>query len=192
MSDFYAKDENYDIPNESNYMSLEDGDNVFRILGSFKDKTAIQGVEYWTEENGQATPHRIHVNETLPKYTPKMGKFGPDKPKYFWAFPVWNYADKKVQILSITQKTILRDIKKYIENPKWGNPSAYDFIISKEKNGEKTEYATTVNPKEKLEDGILEMYKAMDITIEALFTNGDPFAEASAEQLAEDADKAIA
>jgi len=186
---FYDKKETYDIPSTSGYYKFEDGDNVFRILGAFSEKTAIQGLEYWKTEGNKRSPIRLRKNKdgtfpNVPVDQLELNKFGQlDFPKYFWALPVWNYQEKKVQILEITQKTILKNIQKFIENVKWGDPREYDFIVTKGKEGDKTIYTVTNNPKEKLEADIIPTYKGMDINMDVLFTGGDPFAGISTEDI---------
>lgn len=175
-NNFYGSEEDTEIPSTSNYMKFELGDNRFRILGSFKEGSAKQGIQYWEERNGKRFPVRIPKTQAVPAGKLGINKFGdPEIPQFFWAFPVWNYTEKKVQILSISQKTILRVIKSYIDNPKWGNPLEYDIIVTKSKNGDKTEYAVTVDPKEKMDEGIVQMYKDMHINMDAWFRSEDPF-----------------
>lgn len=182
MSDFYNNEENYDTPETSNYMSFEEGDNKFRILGSFAEKTAIQGMLYWKTIEGKRKPVRFPKNPdgtvpSVPISDLETNKFGElDYPKYFWALPVWNYQAKKVQILEIKQKTIINAIKAYIGNKKWGNPRDYDINVFRGKEGEKTVYTVTVDPKEDVEESIIDSYVAMDINIQALFRGEDPFA----------------
>jgi hypothetical protein len=181
-NNFYDKNESYDIPSTSDYMSFVEGKNVFRILGSFSDKTAIMGVEYWRTVEGKRTPVRLKKNNDgtyppVPVEELGIDPWGnPEKAKYFWAFPVWNYAEKRVQILEITQKkSILNVMKAYIENPKWGDPREYDLIVTRGKEGDQTVYDLTVDPKEKLDKNILERYQNTFINISALFTGDDPF-----------------
>lgn len=174
---FYKAGEENDIPNTSNYMKFQDGDNRFRILGSFAEGTAIQGIQYWKTVEGTRKPVRIHRNDSVPMEELEINKFGEqDTPKFFWALPVWNYEEKRVQILEITQKTVLNFIKKQIDNPKWGNPRNYDFIVTKEKQGEKTVYTVTNDPKEDLDKTILKQYEDTSIDINKLFLGEDPFA----------------
>ena len=180
MSDFFQKD--YDIPNDSKYMKFEEGENVFRILGSFADGTAIMGTELWvTKEDGKRYPKRFKMGEAVPvsdiEVNPKTGE--EDLPKHFWAVPVYNYATKTIQVLEITQKSIMNPIKAYADNPKWGNPKNYDFIVTRTKENGKTSYSVTVNPKEKLDEGILTLYKDLKLNLGALYDGGDPFQEAS-------------
>lgn len=175
MSDFFGN-ENVEIPATSNYMSFEDGDNRFRILGSFSNKTAIQGLIYWKTIDKQRKPIRVHKDAQVALSELEVNKFGDlDKPKYFWALPVYNYQDKRIQILEITQKTILKYITKVIENPKWGDPREFDFIVNRGKEGDKTVYTVTNDPKESLDPQIEKEYKAMKININALFQGEDPF-----------------
>ncbi len=169
------------IPTTSNYMKFEQGNNVFRILGAFSEGTAIQGIEYWTTREGKRVPVRLRKNPdgtvpAVPISELETNKFGDlDKPKYFWALPVWNYAEKQVQILEITQKGILKYIQTMIENPKWGDPREYDIIVFREGEGKDTTYTNSCNPKEKLPGEILDTYINTYINLSALFDGADPF-----------------
>lgn len=193
MSDFYGG-ENTDIPSTSNYMKFQEDDNVFRILGAFSEGTAIQGLLYWTTIEGKRKPVRLAKKAdgtfpAVPMSELEENKFGDlDIPKYFWALPVYNYQEKKVQILEITQKSIIKGIKSFIGNSKWGDPRDYDIIVNRGKEGEKVVYTTTVNPKEKLDKAIIEQYTDMNINIKALFDGEDPFQ--ATDDITEDAVKA--
>lgn len=181
MSDFYDANDTYEIPSTSNYYKFEDGDNRFRILGAFSDKTAIQGIEYWKTVDNQRKPVRLQKNTdgTFPSVSVQeleVNKWGnTDTPRFFWAFPVWNYEEKRVQILEITQKVILQYLKKVIANPKWGDPREYDIIVTRGKEGDKVVYTVSNDPKEKLDKEIVDMYKNTGINIYALFSGEDPF-----------------
>ncbi|SRR6266496_367462 len=180
---FYGENESVEIPSTSNYMKWEEGDNRFRILGSFSEKTAIQGLLYWKTIEDKRKPIRLPKKAdgtfpSVPVAELEVNKYGNlDMPKYFWALPVYNYQEKKVQILEISQKGILKGIQAYISNKKWGDPRDYDVIVNRGKEGEKTVYTVTVDPKEKLDDSIIDSYLAMNINIQALFTGDDPFAQ---------------
>lgn len=176
MSDFFKKDENYSIPSTSGYMRFEEGENRFRILGSFAEGTAIMGMEYWKTIDGKRKPIRVKPGVSVPVSELEMNTFGElDRPRYFWALPVWNYQEKRVQILEITQKTILSYIKKQAENPKWGDPREYDFTVTRGKENGKTVYTVTNDPKEELPSEIMEQYLAMSINLNALYEGKDPF-----------------
>ena len=130
---FLPKD--YTVPEPtSNYLKFVEGENPFRILGSFEDQTAIMGYEYWiTLPDGKRSPVRKRMGETISQneleINPKTDK--PDMPRHFWALPVWNYASNSVQILEITQRTIMNYIKSLAQNPKWGDPREYDIVVTR-------------------------------------------------------------
>lgn len=178
--------EGYSIPVTSNYMKFKDGDNKFRIL----DK-AIVGMEFWKmkEDGSGKTPVRRRMDEPILNSELELDKDGKEiSAKHFWAMPVWNYNDKKVQILELTQKTLISAIKGYQDNPKWGNPTNYDIVISKKGNGKETEYLIDHDPKEDIDKEITKNYKAMTINLEALYSGGNPFeAKATNETTMEEA-----
>jgi len=155
----------YQIPEASNgYMKFKQGANTFRILSS-----AIVGYETWLEEDNKRKPLRWKMGVKMP-----ASEIGTD-PKHFWAFIVWNFEEEKVQILELTQKGIMRDIKALVDNPKWGDPKAYNIVVTRTGEGMETEYTTQPEPKEDLDAGILQFYKDLKINLEALFKNEDPF-----------------
>lgn len=153
--------------NSGKYMKLQQGENRFRVLDS-----AITGWEYWTEDNGKRTPHRVKDKTVIP-----MSEFNraDGKVKHFWAFPVYNYDAKEIQILSLNQKTIMQAITMLVKNPKWGDPKHYDIVIHKTGQQLETSYTVSPDPKEPIDAGVEQAYKDMHINLEALWTNGDPF-----------------
>lgn len=164
--------DDYKEPVTSNYMQFEMGDNTFRIL----DKP-IMGVEYWVTIDGKRKPKRLQPGVSVPveelEDDPTTGEM--EIPKFFWAFPVYNYLIDKIQILEIKQKTIRQMLQSYITNPKWGDPIGYTINVTKVKEGGKTSYSVSVDPKEELPKEIVERYKAMNINLNALYDGGDPF-----------------
>ena len=164
--------ENYVAPeSKSGYMKFSDGENRFRVLGS-----AITGWEFWidTKEGGRA-PLRFKMDQKFSESDLQGAKL--DEGKHFWAFPVFNYETKSVQILEIVQSTIQRAMRALIANPKWGNIFDYDIVVTKK--GEKllTEYTVTPDPKEALDEGIQVLYKDTFINLEALYRGLNPFEE---------------
>lgn len=89
--------------------------------------------------------------------------------------PVYNYGAKKVQILEITQKTIQQRIMNLANNPKWGDPAAYDLVVTRTDNGAKTDYTVQPDPKEPVAEEVKKAYQNTPINIEALFAGDDPF-----------------
>lgn len=165
---FLPKD--YKVPTaEGGYMDLKQGDNKFRILSP-----AVIGWEYWNTDN---KPVRSKEGwKTAPKDIKLDDKTGkPSRISHFWAFVVWNYGEEKIQILQLRQKTIMSQIKAYIDNPKWGDPKEYDININRTGEGFETEYTTTVDPKAPLEEEILDNYENAEINLDALYDGSNPF-----------------
>ena len=65
--------------------------------------------------------------------------------KHFWDVPVW--ANGKVMILTITQKTIQNALASLDSSAEWANLNEYDVIITKSGQSLETKYQTTPCPK---------------------------------------------
>lgn len=162
--------QDYTIPTDSKYMKFVAGENTFRILSD-----AITGWEWWTSEtvDGKEVrkPNRVSEEDGIP-----AEEYNEDQPpKHFWAFVVWNYTDKKVQILEITQKGIQQAISALNRSKGWGDPKGYDISVTKVGEKLETKYSVMPIPPLKVEVEIMEKYKTMNINIEKLFTGEDPF-----------------
>lgn len=161
-TDFLPKD--YEIPSSpSNYMKLVDGINRFRILAP-----AVTGYEYFTTDN---KPVRSKERPENPKDMKKDGKV-----KVFWAFPVYNYQTTSIQILELTQITIMNAIKAFRDNPKWGSPFLYDIAVTRITEGERTSYQTQAEPPiGEPSDEIKSAFMDKPVSLGALFVGEDPF-----------------
>ena len=175
---FLPKD--YEVPDTaSNYMKLQLGENRFRIMDS-----PILGYEWWrTTEEGRK-PVRCRMEAQI-----HPDDLEGEPPKHFWAFPVYDYADNKIKILELTQKSIQRTIRGLSGDPDWGDPKEYDIVIQRTGEGFETRYEVKPKPKKKLDEGVVKMYEDTFINLEALYDGEDPFDEA--EKLANDAAKVL-
>lgn len=174
--DSFFPSEDYKTPvNAGAYLKLEDGDNTFRILGPM-----VVGWTYWTKDN---KPVRLKEQPLTPpsdiRIDDKSGK--PDRVKHFWAFPIYNFAAKRVQIAEITQGTIQAALEAVIKNPKWGSPDGYDITITRSGQGFDTEYTVMPNPHSAIDEKIVAAFKALDLDLELLFVGGDPFGRSDEE-----------
>lgn len=172
--------DDYKVPTQSRYMKWNEGENRFRILGSFENGTAIMGYEYWvSRDGGGRMPVRVKMGTTIDtsklEVDPKTGK--KDLPSHFWALPVYNWMEDKIQILEIKQKTIMEAIKNLARNKKWGDPENYDITVNKNVDSGKVTYNVVPEPKEELPEEILKKISDTPINIKALFTGDDPFTE---------------
>lgn len=154
----------YEVPaSPSNYMKFVEGENTFRVLSS-----AIVGYEYFNKDNKPVRSKEAF--EDTPSDIKKDGKIKP-----FWAFIVWNYTAKQIQVLELTQKGIMNSIKALVDNKKWGNPKEYDITINRIGEGLDTEYSTMPNPHSEIEGSIAEAFMGKTINLEALYEGKDPF-----------------
>lgn len=160
---FFGVD-NYQIPETSNYMKFKtEGPHKFRALSS-----AIIGYEYFKDDN---KPIR---SRTPFEDTPGIKKGG--KVSHFWAFIVWNYDAKRIQILEITQKSIQTAMQAYIKNPDWGNPKTYDITVNRKgMTVNDTEYTVMPSPHKPLDAEITAKFAATKIHLDALYEGLDPF-----------------
>jgi hypothetical protein len=179
MTDFLPK--GYQTPEvPSNFMVLEDGENFFRVLSS-----AIIGYEWWVENGAEGRrPVRVRTADEIPDEV-RQATDNRQMAKHFWAFTVFNYKTKTIQILELKQKTVMRAIEALLKNPKWSNPKNYDIIIERVKTGSQdrdVEYSVIPEPPSPLDEGIMELAKSVPVRLEAMFTGEDPFAEPKEEQ----------
>ncbi|MDI6808190.1 MAG: hypothetical protein QME66_04295 [Candidatus Eisenbacteria bacterium] len=155
-----------------NYMKFVQGVNTFRFLSK-----PIMGMEYWKTIVGQdgtetRKPVRVRPGEDI-----SISEIGDQPPKHFWAMIVWNYNDRQVQILEITQRTIIDTITSLARNPKWGSPLGYDLVVTREGERKETKYNVTPDPKEELSEEVQKALESTTINLEALYDGGDPFAK---------------
>lgn len=155
--------EGYEAPKEkSAFMKFEDGENCFRIVSPL-----VTGYEYWTEEN-RPVRSRTAFKE-IPADIRKDDEGKPTSIKFFWYFLVYNYAEKQVQALEVTQKGIQNGISALVENPKWGNPSGYDITVTKSGKSLETRYSVVPNPHSEITPEIQKEIETTDIKLEAIF-----------------------
>ena len=156
----------YEKPvSNSRYYKFQTGENKFRILSS-----AITGWVDWKDEaDGSRKPVRT-------KDKPEQANNPKQPPKHFWAFVIWDYKEKNIKIMEITQATIQDAIYSLHNSDDWGNPQKYDITINRTGEKMETKYSVIPSPPQQLAQEIKEVYEAETINLDALYTNDDPFA----------------
>lgn len=148
----------------SHYMRLQPGENKFRILSK-----PVTGWETWLDKK----PVRFPMDK-------KPETIDTDNaPKVFWAFVVWNYAEKQIQILNVTQASVRKSIMAYCNDADWGAPFFYDIKVTKKGENMNTEYLVTALPHKPITEDIIKAYHTKPCCLEALFTGADPFSHLS-------------
>jgi hypothetical protein len=141
MNDFLPKD--YVAPEApGNYMEFEEGQNYFRALSS-----AIVGYQWWIENGEGRKPVRVREFDEVPEEF-RNALNNRENARHFWAFTVYNYQAKAIQVLVLKQQTIMRAMEAFAKNPKWGNPKNYDLIVEKVRTGSRerdVEYNVILN-----------------------------------------------
>lgn len=161
MSDFLPQ--GYEKPaSNSNYMKFEQGENKFRILSN-----AITGWIDWKETTEGKKPVRT---------VEKMADINPKRPaKHFWTFVVWDYREKRVKILEISQSTIQDTIYGLHMSEDWGDPKGYNLVVNRTGEKMETKYQVIPAPHSELSQSIRDEYGKMRIDLEKLYKNEDPF-----------------
>ena len=154
--------EDYSVPSTSDFMKFQTGENTFRVMSQ-----AVTGWEYWDTDN---KPVRLKEKPSITPSNIKKDKDGNDTSiKHFWSFVVWNYNDKAIQSLEITQKTLMDGIKALVDNKQWGNPIKYDLTVNKSGEGLKTAYSVMPNPHSELSPEIIAEFEAKAIDLQKIF-----------------------
>jgi hypothetical protein len=91
------------------------------------------------------------------------------------AFTVWNYETESVQILELTQQSVIKAIKALSSNPDWGLPFSYDINVKKSGEGLKTKYEVTPSPKKATAKDIIREANQAPCNLDALYEGEDPW-----------------
>lgn len=166
---------------------LPDGGSVrFALLTD----EPLEGWECWGASNGTNKPFRFAQEPTyeeilleLGDFEPREGRGGPGTAdvKFFIAVPVYSYDAGKVQVLSITQKSIIKELDQISQMEDYANLLEWDFTVSKKGTGLLTEYTVRPVPRKKGSqehiDAAWAEAKAEGFQIERLLVGGNPFKE---------------
>lgn len=157
----------------SQFAKLQDGKNRFRFLSE-----VVVGWEGWKDK--KPFRHEGQVCKIKPEEVDN-NQNGKPAINYFWAMVVWNYETKQIQVLEITQKTIMSPLYDLEQNPDWGDLRNYDIEINKKKEGDKTTYNVLGIPPKPLADNIKELYSKSEIDLKKLFDGKYPIGETKEE-----------
>lgn len=138
---------------------LPDGEHRFRIV-----QGAIGGFIEW--DNNKPLRHEAR---------PSMIK-NPDRPpRVFWALYVWDYQQKDLFVMEITQKTLLSALRSFGENEEWGDITTFDIKIKKTKTSKMMhdkviyDYAIIPVPHKPMSEEIVEARRMKPAKLELLF-----------------------
>ncbi len=150
------------IGGKSTFFKLEQGSNKFRIVSPM-----LNGFEGWNRSGDSAKVFRQAAPFTL-KEVKDLGLEG--NPKQFFACIVYSYEHEDCLSWTFTQKSIAQEIRNYITDPDWGDPTAYDITVKKSGTGLSTEYNLVFSPPKQLEVDLSDL----NYRLENLFDGDDP------------------
>jgi hypothetical protein len=164
---------------------LPDGGSVrFAMLSD----EPLEFYECWGTCDGASKPFRFDYEPTPEDVTAEMGDFEPREGrggpgtidvKFAIAVPVYSYDSGKVQVLQITQKSILKEMDSISQMEDYEDLLSWDFSISKKGSGLTTEYTVRPVPRKKgsqehIDAAWLEA-KSEGFDISRLLTGANPF-----------------
>ena len=175
-------DRGHEIPEKRNqFMKLESGKNRIRFIGN-----PVSGFVFYGKverEDGTETvkPYRRPESEgefsleEMINRNVRMKKDGEiEGQKYFVMGLVYNYQKEKLQVLEITQKSILKALKSYVDSEEYGHPSGYDLTIEKSGEGLNTEYTVIVSPPKPLSSEIEDLVGETSCDLQKVFAGEYP------------------
>ena len=172
----------HEIPEKRNqFMKLEYGKNRFRFIGEpvsgflfFGRVEREDGTEVVRPFRRREVDGEFSVEEMI-ELNARVSKEGEmEKQKYFVTSLVYNYGKEKLQVLEITQKSILKALKSYVESEEYGHPAGYDLTVEKKGEGLNTEYVVLPSPPKALDEKISEEAGAISCDLEKIFEGEYP------------------
>lgn len=159
-----------EIPKSSGqFVKLQEGSNKFRFLSD-----VVIGWEGWKDK--KPFRHEGSICKIKPEQV-DLNQNGKPSINYFWAMVVWNYSEKRIQVLELTQKTIMSPLYELEQNEDWGDLKNYDVTITKKKEGDKTTYTTLGIPPKTLTEEVKKAYEESDVDLTKLFDGEYPMTE---------------
>ncbi len=166
---------------------LADGGSVrFALLSD----EPLEFYECWGTYEGQNKPFRFDYEPTpedvaaeLGDFEPREGRGGPGSVdvKFGIAVPVYNYDAGCVQVLSLTQKSIIKELDAVSQLDEYSDLTEWDFSLTKKGSGLTTEYTLRPLPRKKgaqehVDAAWIEA-KSNGFDVSRLLTGGNPFKE---------------
>jgi hypothetical protein len=149
----------------------------------------LEFYELWGEgPDGKAKPFRFDsepgpddITLALGDYTRRVNREGTgvEPMKFALALPVYNYETARVEVLQLSQKSLIRELDAVSQMEDYSDILAIDFLLGKEGSGLNTEYKLTPVPRKKGADKDIAAawsdVRATGFDIDRLLIGADPF-----------------
>ena len=175
-------EQGHEIPDRRNqFMKFVQGKNRIRFIGNPVSGFVFFGKTKRDDGTETVKPYRRRESEgefSLEEMIDRDVRMKPDGEiegqKYFVMGLVYNYQKAKLQVLEITQKSILKALKSYVESEEYGHPSGYDLTIEKKGDGLSTEYTVVVSPPKPLSSEIENLIGETSCDLQKIFEGEYP------------------
>ncbi len=151
-------------------------------------------LEYFTvwgeSEEGQKKPFRFTAEPSPSEIEKELGDYKQrlnyeqtelERPKFGLSFFVFDYADEKVKIFEITQKTLMKELDGISQSEDYEDLHAWDMVFSREGLKMNTTYKILPGPRKKgMQEKIDAAWKEADgkgYDLQQLLVGGNPFGE---------------
>lgn len=149
----------------------------------------LEFYECWAEgPDGKAKPFRFDSEPSPDDMALAFGDFtrrmnregtGPEPIKFCLALVVYNFETARVEILQLSQKSLIRELDAISQMPDYDDLTAVDFLLGKEGSGLNTEYKLTPVPRKKGSDKDIaaawEETRSAGFDLSRLLSGEDPF-----------------
>ena len=151
-------------------------------------------LEYFTvwgeSDEGQKKPFRFvsepsptEIGEELGEFKQRMNYEGTEleKPKFGLSFFVFDYADERVKIFEITQKTLMKELDGISQSEDYEDLHSWDMVFSREGLKMNTTYKILPGPRKKgfqeKIDAAWSEAEGKGYDLQQLLVGGNPFGE---------------
>jgi len=169
-----------------NPSKIQSGGSVrFALL----DDQPLEFFECWGESSEGIKPFRFAEDPSPEDIEEEMGAdykrrlnregTAPEKVKFAIAVPVYNYDTSSVQILPLTQKSLINELDSVSQMEDYADLLAWDFVLGKEGVGLETRYSLRPAPRKKGAQADIETAwtesRDSGFDISRLLTGDNPF-----------------
>ena len=149
-------------------------------------------LEYWTcwgeTEDGQKKPFRFTDEPNEADIAAELGEFKQrmnyegtalEKPKFGMSFFVYDYADSKIKVFEVGQKTLIAALDKLSQDEDYADIHAWDLKFSRKGLKMATEYSVLPSPRKAgSDDDIKKAWSEAEeagYDLQQLLVGGNPF-----------------
>ena len=149
-------------------------------------------LEYFTvwgeSDEGQKRPFRFvsepsptEIGEELGEFKQRLNYEGSEleKPKFGLSFYCFDYADEKVKVFEITQKTLMKELDGISQSEDYEDLHSWDLVLSRKGLKMNTEYKILPGPRKKgmqeKIDAAWEEAQSKGYDLQQLLIGGSPF-----------------